>query len=54
MKTSSSAVLISALLSARSDSAAVHALPRDVDNRFPYTGPDVPVGDWVNPIVKGN
>jgi hypothetical protein len=27
---------------------------RDVDNRFPYTGPAVPVGDWVDPTVKGN
>ncbi|EAU36993.1 acid phosphatase precursor [Aspergillus terreus NIH2624] len=25
-----------------------------VDNRFPYTGPDVPVGDWVDPTVNGN
>jgi hypothetical protein len=27
---------------------------RDVDTRFPYTGPAVPVGDWVDPTVKGN
>ncbi|KAK4246242.1 Metallo-dependent phosphatase-like protein [Corynascus novoguineensis] len=25
-----------------------------VDTAYPYTGPDVPVGDWVNPTVKGN
>ncbi|KAL2864405.1 purple acid phosphatase family protein [Aspergillus lucknowensis] len=25
-----------------------------VDTRYPYTGPDVPVGDWVNPTVNGN
>lgn len=54
MKTSSSAVLIGTLLSASADSAAVHAVPRDVDTRFPYTGPDVPIGDWVDPTVKGN
>jgi hypothetical protein len=54
MKTSSSRVLVGALLFAGAHSAAVHAVPRDVDTRFPYTGPDVPVGDWVNPTVKGN
>ena len=54
MKTSSSPVLIGALLTASAYSAAVHAVPRDVDTRFPYTGPDVPVGDWVNPTAKGN
>lgn len=27
---------------------------RDVDTRFPYTGPKVPVGDWVDPTVNGN
>jgi hypothetical protein len=48
MKTSSSRVLVGALLFAGAHSAAVHAVPRDVDTRFPYTGPDVPVG------VKGN
>ncbi len=26
----------------------------DVDNRYPYTGPEVPVGDWVDPTVNGN
>lgn len=40
-------------------SAAVDARPavnkgRDVDTRFPYTGPKVPVGDWVDPTVNGN
>ncbi|THC95826.1 hypothetical protein EYZ11_004696 [Aspergillus tanneri] len=25
-----------------------------VDNRYPYTGPAVPVGDWVDPTVNGN
>lgn len=55
MKTPASHVLIGALLSAGAHSAAVHAAPRNVDTRFPYTGPDdVPVGDWMNPTVKGN
>lgn len=40
-------------------SAAVEARPavnkgRDVDTRFPYTGPKVPVGDWVDPTINGN
>ncbi|KAI9700554.1 MAG: hypothetical protein M1820_006708 [Bogoriella megaspora] len=37
---------------------SVNAIPangkRDVDTRYPYTGPAVPVGDWVDPTVKGN
>jgi hypothetical protein len=27
---------------------------RDVDTRFPYTGPEVPIGDWVDATVNGN
>ncbi|KAH6659055.1 acid phosphatase AphA [Truncatella angustata] len=27
---------------------------RDVDETYPYTGPAVPIGDWVDPTVKGN
>ncbi|KAF2234884.1 acid phosphatase [Viridothelium virens] len=27
---------------------------RDVDTRYPYTGPAVPIGDWVDQTVKGN
>lgn len=33
--------------------AAAHARPV-VDESYPYTGPTVPVGDWVDPTVKGN
>jgi hypothetical protein len=25
-----------------------------VDDRFPYTGPAIPVGDWVDPTVNGD
>lgn len=25
-----------------------------VDQRYPYTGPAIPVGDWVDPTVNGN
>ena len=27
---------------------------RDVDTRYPYKGPAVPVFDWVDPTVNGN
>lgn len=33
--------------------AAVNAVPV-VDESYPYTGPAVPVGDWVDPTVNGN
>ncbi|KAI7371250.1 Acid [Hortaea werneckii] len=39
-------------------SALAHAAPtddkRDVDTRFPYNGPAVPVGDWVDNSINGN
>lgn len=38
--------------------ALAHAAPtddkRDVDTRFPYNGPAVPVGDWVDNSINGN
>ncbi|KAF8855510.1 Metallo-dependent phosphatase [Acephala macrosclerotiorum] len=49
----------SALLGALS-AVAAYAVPapdvdsRDVDDRFPYTGPAIPVGDWIDPTVNGN
>lgn len=34
---------------------AIEAAPKPtVDEAYPYTGPAVPIGDWVNPIVNGN
>ena len=54
MKTSTSQALLSALLSVGVNAGVVPVGPRNVDTRFPYTGPDVPVGDWVNPTDKGN
>ena len=34
---------------------SVQAAPKpSVDQRYPYTGPKVPVGDWVDPKVNGN
>lgn len=56
MKATSGSVLFGALLSALSVNAAT--LPklggRDVDTRYPYTGPAIPIADWVDPTVKGN
>lgn len=34
--------------------AAPSTVKRDVDTHYPYTGPEVPVGDWADPTVKGN
>lgn len=47
MKASAASALLVAL------SATVQARPA-VDTRYPYTGPDVPVGDWVDPTINGN
>lgn len=46
-QTMKSSVLIVTLL------ALVHAAPV-VDTMYPYTGPAVPVGDWVDQTVNGN
>ncbi|KAL4782338.1 Metallo-dependent phosphatase-like protein [Aspergillus varians] len=48
MKASTASALLVALLT-----TTVQARPA-VDTRYPYTGPDVPIGDWVNPTVNGN
>jgi hypothetical protein len=50
MKNTIGAVLFGTALVA----AAPPASRRDVDTRFPYTGPAVPVGDWVDPTINGN
>lgn len=41
------------LLVLSADSAPIKD-KRDVDTRYPYTGPAVPVGDWVDPTINGN
>ncbi|KAL7783600.1 Metallo-dependent phosphatase [Trichoderma ceciliae] len=48
MKPASNFALLGALLVVRID-----AVPT-VDELYPYTGPKVPVGDWVDPTIKGN
>lgn len=44
------ATIASALLAC---SVAVNGRPT-VDTKYPYKGPDVPVGDWVDPTINGN
>jgi hypothetical protein len=53
MKATTASALLSVLASVHSG-AAVPPVKRDVDTRFPYTGPKVPIGDWVDQTVKGN
>lgn len=51
------ATTASALLAALSATTftAVNAAPApDVDETYPYNGPAIPVGDWVDPTVNGN
>jgi hypothetical protein len=60
MKASSVSSTLLALLVAVAASPTKHirvddALnARDVDETYPYTGPAIPVGDWVDPTVNGN
>ncbi|KAF2101320.1 acid phosphatase AphA [Rhizodiscina lignyota] len=57
MKTASRAAFLAALLVALPIEVASVPAPEpqpDVDTRFPYTGPKVPVGDWVDPTINGN
>ncbi|CAN8104726.1 unnamed protein product [Discula destructiva] len=55
MKTSAAALLgaISAVSAAPTAANAAGKAPRDVDKLYPYTGPEIPVGDWVDPSVNG-
>lgn len=48
MKTSTGLALLGAI-----SAVSVHAAPV-VDESYPYTGPEVPVGDWVDPTINGN
>jgi hypothetical protein len=49
MRTSLASTLVGSLAV-----VCVHAVPQFVDETYPYTGPDVPVGDWNDPTVNGN
>ncbi|PYH43464.1 purple acid phosphatase family protein [Aspergillus saccharolyticus JOP 1030-1] len=48
MRTTAASALLVAL------SATVAQARPVADERYPYTGPAVPVGDWVDPTVNGN
>lgn len=55
MKANTASALVGALLLP----LGANALPadleaRDVDTKYPYTGPKVPVGDWVDNTAEGN
>lgn len=45
--------IVSAAPAAVDVSASTDKEARDVDTLYPYTGPDIPVGDWVDPSVNG-
>lgn len=53
MKSITGAAILSFLGAAIPASAAPPA-KRDVDTKYPYKGPETPVGDWVNNGVKSN
>ncbi|OCK75430.1 acid phosphatase [Lepidopterella palustris CBS 459.81] len=54
MKSVAGYTLFGVLLVVLSAKAAPVIDKRDVDTRYPYTGPAVPVGDWVDPTINGN
>lgn len=57
MKTTRVSLLAALLVALPIDVAAVPApenVERDVYTNYPYTGPAVPVGDWVDPTINGN
>jgi acid phosphatase len=48
MKANTGSVLLYSLLAVGTQAAPT------VDTTYPYTGPAIPVGDWVDPTVNGN
>lgn len=48
MKTTTASALLVALAATAAQARPV------VDETYPYTGPSVPVGDWVDPTINGN
>lgn len=54
MKATAGSALVGAVALVAFVEAAPKLASRDVDTRFPYTGPTIPVGDWVDPTVNGN
>lgn len=54
MKGPASLAILGALLAATVESAPLELDPRTVDTKYPYKGPAIPVGDWVDNTVNGN
>ncbi|KAF2724618.1 acid phosphatase [Polychaeton citri CBS 116435] len=56
MRATAGSALLAVLVIASPSQAAPkgNAQIRDVDTRFPYTGPAVPVGDWVDQTINGD
>lgn len=52
--TTASTLFGAALLAALPITAAPTQEKRDSDTRYPYLGPDIPIGDWVDDTVNGN
>ncbi len=48
MKTTTASILLATITAFGANAVPV------VDEAFPYTGPAIPVGDWVDPTVNGN
>ena len=53
MKVTASSGLFGIFLAVQ-PSWAVPPTKRDVYTNYPYTGPKVPVGDWIDPTINGN
>lgn len=57
MRASTGPTLLGAFLTAITVNAQLEPAlldARDVDTRFPYKGPAIPIGDWVDQTVNGN
>jgi hypothetical protein len=55
VKTATGLGLLFAIFAIFADAApSKNNLERDVDARYPYTGPIVPIGDWIDPTINGN
>lgn len=53
MKGTTASALLAALTATTTTFKAVNAVPV-VDETYPYKGPAIPIGDWVDPTVNGN
>ena len=54
MKATTASTLFAALLAVAEAAPVSELEARDVDTMYPYTGPKVPVGDWVSKASSGH